>query len=194
MKKENTQPKILHDLKLGEPIKGDLPKTRIIGGDYSSENVNEKELSTLPQIQKKEHVWEAYQEYNKNILDHPEYVNEFVPRDNHLLIRCFKFEEEETTEGGIIMNNDVEWVETPGGQMVMKTSANPYQKRGVVVKKGFLPKGNEFFSSLNEGSIVILSTNKLDSSKFDTEPSKKGSKDLGYFFIHVGLVQGIENS
>ena len=172
------------------PIKGDAPKRRIIGSDYKKE----EELNELPQIEKVDHKWDKYIEYNKEINVHPEYISKFTPKDNHVLIRCFKYESDETTEGGLILGNDYEWVKTDGGQMKMRTSTNPYQKRAIIVKSGYLPGDNEFYAKLIPNTIVVLSTNKLDSGKFDTEPSKKGSKDLGYFLVHVGLINGIENA
>lgn len=184
--KSNTNPKILHDLKLGQPLKGALPPTRIIGSDTKKDN-----LSKLPKLEKAVHHWDKYIEYNKEINTHPDYVNHFTPRDNHILIKCYKYESDASTETGIILNNDNEWYETPGGQMKMKTSTNPYQKRAVIVKKGFLPE-NEFYKLLEEGATVTLSTNKLTSSEFDMEPEKKGKLDLGYFLVHVGVITGIE--
>jgi len=182
----NTNPKILQDLRLGDPIQGEGPRTSLFGSDPKSGK------KKLPQLEKTEHLWGKYKEYNDVINEHIPYVDKFMPRDNHMLIRCFKFEEDQTTESGLIIQNDVEWHESAGGQMKMRTSVNPYQKRAVVVKKGFLNTDNDFHNSLKEGTIVTLSTSKLDSGKFDTEPYKKGSKDLGYFLVHVGLVTGIE--
>jgi len=180
------QPTISHDLRLGDPIIGPGPKTTLFGGD------KKKEDKSLPTLEKTIHKWEKYKEYNKSINTHSEYIDKFIPRDNHILIRCFKYEEDNTTEGGLLLQNDVEWHETAGGQMKMRTSANAYQKRAVIVKKGFLNSDNDFHNQLGEGTIVILSTNKLESGKFDTEPYKKGSHDNGYFLVHIGLVSGIE--
>lgn len=186
-KNKYTNSKILHDLKLGDPVIGEGPKKSIFGSD---KNVDKK----LPILEKANHSWDLYKKYNEDIFSHPNYVNNFIPRDTHVLIKCFKFESDNTTESGLILQNDVEWYETPGGQKKMRTSTNPFQKRAIVVKKGYLNKDNEFYNNLSEGTIITLSTNKLDNAKFDLEPEKKGNNNTGYFLIHVGLITGIETN
>jgi len=131
--------------------------------------------------------------YNDAILDHVEYVKCFVPRDNHVLIRVFKYEAEATSASGLILDNDVEWFSSEGGQMKVRRSENFYQTRAVVCRIGHIADvGPTLASKLEEGDIIRLSTNKLG-EEFDTIPTKKGTKKEGYFLIHVGIIAGTEN-
>lgn len=134
--------------------------------------------------------YDAHKEYNKNIKDFDPYFESFKVKDNHMIVRVFKQEADEKSSQGIILNNDVEWYETPGGQMKVRQSQNFYQTKAVVVTAGDLGE-SDFNKSLVPGTIVRLSTNKLG-VEFDTTPETKGKVNKGYFLIHAATIIGIE--
>ena len=85
----------------------------------------------------------------------------------------------------------MEFTKDSTGQIKGRRSINPYQLRGVIVKMGHMEHSNAFNSMLEEGTIVRTLSNKLG-KEFDTEPTTKGTNELGYFLVHVGQVCGIE--
>jgi hypothetical protein len=138
-----------------------------------------------------QHDTNEYIEYNKNINNHPEYLNKFIVRDNHVIVRLFKYEEFAVSDGGIIIDNATEFMTDSTGQIKARRDANPYQFRGVIVNVGHLGTDNPFLSKLVPGTVVRTLSNKLG-NEFDTEPTTKGTQDNGYFLIHVGQICGIE--
>lgn len=138
-----------------------------------------------------EHDTNEYIEYNKNINEHPEYVEKFIPRDNHALVRLFKYEEFAKSEGGIILDNALQFSADSTGQIQARRDVIPYQFRGIIVKMGHIDNPNAFNQKLVPGCIVRTLSNKLG-NEFDIDPSTKGVNDNGYFLIHVGQICGIE--
>ena len=146
---------------------------------------------TLPKIVDAEHDVDEYKEYNDNIEVHGEYITKFTPRDNHALVRLFKYEEFAKSDKGIILDNDMDFTKDVTGQIVARRSVNPYQSRGVIVKTGHIENPNTFQSKIIPGTIVRTLSNKLG-NEFDTDPYTKGVNELGYFLVHLGQFCGIE--
>lgn len=150
-----------------------------------------KEKRAFIEVVDTEHDTNEYIEYNKTINEHSKYVDIFVPRDNHALVRLFKYEEFAKSEGGIILDNATQFMTDSAGQVTARRDANPYQFRGVIVKMGHIDNPNQFNQLLVPGCIVRTLSNKLG-NEFDIDPSTKGVNDNGYFLIHVGQICGVE--
>jgi hypothetical protein len=162
----------------------------ILPGNPFKKNKKEPNKSSEVIFEKEDIDYNGNIQYNKAITDFNPYFDNFKVKDNHAIIRVFKQEEDQKTDSGIILNNDVEWYETPGGQMKVRQSQNFYQTKAVIVKTGYLGD-SEFYSELTPKTIVRLSTNKLG-PEFDTSPETKGIIKEGYFLVHVGIIVGIE--
>lgn len=129
-------------------------------------------------------------EYNKNINTHPDFINNLMVKDNHVLIKLFKFEKPSTSTGGIILE-DTELYQTEGGRTKARVKINPYQKRGVVVKTGFSESVSDFSKALNTpGTVVHVPTNEF--KEFHIDKTKKMSDREGYFLVHLGVIEVIE--
>lgn len=162
------------------------PRKGIIGG--SKPEAKEAVEKRSDSFNVKEH-----EQFNRNIFSHPKYVENFVPRDNHVLVRLLKLTENKTSDGGLILE-DYEFMETAGGQMKSRISQNPYQSRGIVVKCGHLNEPNEFQKEIQEvGKVIRIQSPRLG-PEFDLEPQKKGLRAKGYYLIHVGIIIGIEKN
>jgi hypothetical protein len=171
-------------------LKWSSPKTSM---NKHPEGKKEAAHTSRPMItvEDREHNVDEYSEYNENINNHCEYIQKFTPRDNHALVRLFKYEDFAKTDGGIIIDNDTEFIKDSTGQMIARRSNNPYQYRGVIVKMGHVDSANNFHSKLIPGTIVRTLSNKLG-SEFDTDPYTKGVDEQGYFLVHIGQFCGIE--
>jgi len=133
--------------------------------------------------------FEAHKEYNSNINNHSELVENLAIRDNYLLVRLFKYEQESLSQGGIIME-DLEAYITDGGQARAKVKNTPYSRRGVIVKAGHTPYSEEWVSLLKPGNIIHLPENKL--KEFHVDKSKKVDTGHGYFMINAATIEAVE--
>jgi len=155
------------------------------GGAHTS---NKRPMIT---VEDADHNVDEYKEYNNNINKHCKYVDKFIPRDNHALVRLYKYEEFAKSDKGIILDNDMEFIKDSAGQVKARRSSNPYQFRAVVVTMGHVEKPNKFHKKLIKGTIVRTLSNKLG-KEFDTDPYTKGVNEQGYFLVHIGQFCGIE--
>jgi hypothetical protein len=171
--------------------KGDLLQPGGLLGKKKEPEVIKSDLAKNIVFEKTDVDYESNLKYNEDILNFHPYMANFMPRENHVVVRLFKQESDATTEGGLILGNDIEWYETQGGQMKVRNSQNFYQTRGVVVRVGFCAGDERYVSLIKPNAIVRVATNKLG-EEFDVEPWTKGITKDGYFMIHVGVISGIE--
>ena len=135
--------------------------------------------------------YDSNKEYNQDILTTvPEHLMNLVIRDNFVLVRLFKYESEFKTEGGLIIE-DFEFMQTEAGQVKARMATNPYQKRAVVINRGHVNMESEFYKKLMFGTIIHLSTNKLEA--FKVYKDKRGEDNQGFALINVGAIEAIEN-
>ncbi len=130
--------------------------------------------------------------HNLTINEHPEYLSNFMVRDAHAIIKLFKYEDFATSDGGIIIDNDMEFTADSTGQIKGRRSVIAYQARGIIVSVGDIDNPNKFQQRLKPGTVVRLLSNNLG-KEFDTEPQTKGTNNLGYFLVHLGQICGVEN-
>jgi hypothetical protein len=133
--------------------------------------------------------YEANKDYNQNINVHSDLIDKLYIRDNYLLVRLFKYDKESISEGGIILE-DTEVYATAQGQMRARIKDTPYQRRGVVVKKGQLNCSEKWDNLLTPGCIIHLPENKLKEHHVDK--TKKTDIGHGYFMINAATVEAIE--
>lgn len=135
--------------------------------------------------------FEANKEYNRTINDHSDLVTNLAIRDNYILVRLFKYEQESLSEGGIIME-DLEGYMTEGGQARARIKATPYSRRGVIVKVGHVPYSDAWVKLLEPGAVVHLPENKL--KEFHVDKSKKVDQGHGYFMVNAATIEAIETN
>lgn len=168
----------------GNPMMSEEKKKEMV------EKARGEMLDKVKEDLKKEYT--KNREYNDNILSVPAYLSNLTFKDNHALVRLYKWEKEMTSKGGIILHES-EWHQTAGGQMKSRIDQTPYQKRGVIVALGnILDSSSTFYAKLKRGMTVLLETNKLG-KEFDTKPTRQGIELNGFFLVHISRITAIEN-
>ena len=169
-----------------------MSKDLILPGGIIGSKKNKKKGSPLIEgVDVEEVRYSEFKAYNDNINIHHENIDTLVMRDNYVLIRLFKFEEDTKTEGGIIVD-DVQTYKTEGGQIRARTKTVPYQKRGVIVMKGLNLGNSEFEKLLVPGTIVHVPSNELRPYHLD-RTKRVADISLGYFAVHVATLDAIES-
>jgi hypothetical protein len=164
------------------------PSQEIIGKNKSFNPV--EDFSQKIELDERESInYEERKEYNKNIHTHPEHVTNLAIRDNYLLVRLYKYDQESMSEGGIILE-DTEVYATHGGQMRARVKQNPYQRRGIIVKSGKLNYSEEWSDLMQPGAVIHIPDNKLKEHHVDK--TKKTDIGHGYFMINAATVEAVE--
>lgn len=164
------------------------PSTEIIGKNREINPVTDFN----PKIEldpAEETNYAANAEYNSKINDHSELVTNLAIRDNYVLVRLFKYDQESISTGGIILE-DIETYTTAQGQMKAKVRDISYQRRGIIVKAGHMMCSAEWSDLLKPGAIVHIPDNKLKEHHVDKR--MKTDNKHGYFMINIATIEAVE--
>jgi hypothetical protein len=162
------------------------PGKNLIGGDFNPVEEATQKVEIDPVT---EYNYEDHRKYNEAINDHSELVTNLAIRDNYILVRLFKYDQESFSEGGIILE-DTELYATAGGQARARIKQTPYQRRGIVVTKGHMNCSDYWNELLVPGAVIHLPENKLKEHHVDK--SKKTDIGHGYFMINAATIEAIE--
>lgn len=161
-----------------------------IANAFGKKGTPNSEKTAMQMVAPIEFNYEKHIEYNESINEHDTIIGNLVFRDNHVLLRYFKFEKDSKTEGGII-TEDIEYMKTDGGQIKGRINQIPFQKRAVVVKSGKFTQSSKFLDSLTPGTIVHLAGNNY--AEFHIDKTKKVDVGHGYILLHSAGIEAIES-
>ena len=133
--------------------------------------------------------YEANAAYNANINEHSDLVTNLAIRDNYVLVRLFKYDQDSISAGGIILE-DIETYATAQGQVKAKIRDIQYQRRGVVVKSGHMACSEDWAKLLQPGAIIHIPDNKLKEHHVDKR--MKTDNKHGYFMINIATIEAVE--
>lgn len=172
------------------PVSDAFSDGRLLGDTRPIGRTQPKQVKPQIEVDEPEvRDFSAAQEYNKNIYNIDEKVESLVIKDNHVLVKLFKYDKETKSEGGILLQ-DTELYTTAGGQMRAKVKQNVYQKRGIVVKVGCLGDMSDYKEMLIRNTIVHLPTSDL--KEFHIDKTLEIPENLGYFLVHVNVIEALE--
>ncbi len=154
-----------------------LPSDKIIGSNPKTVEVKAKS-------------YDEEKAYNADINHHSEIISRLRLKDNYVMIRMFKYEQDPISAGGIILK-DMENAVTEGGRKTANLVNNPWQSRGIVVLLADnLKEDKGFAGSIKVGDIVHHSAKALYG--FHLDKSVEVDNTHGYFLVHVSVIDCVE--
>jgi len=141
-------------------------------------------------IEVKAKAYTEEKEYNKNINVHPEIISRLRLKDNFVMLRLFKYEQDPVSEGGIILK-EMENAVTEGGRKTSNIVNNPWQNRGIVVLVAENLKDEKgLVSTLKAGDVIHHSAKVLYG--FSVDKSIEVDNNHGYYLVHSSVIDCVE--